>query len=142
MARRTKDTAGCIVSKTPRGISPVSAFDQELIMADAPGTQYRLTKLTKRSLPQQRTYWKALSLVVSNDDRWPTAEALHECLKRTLGFVTIVYDLAGKPFVTADSTAFDAMDADQFRVFMDKAMSKLAEAIGWDPLSFLEERAA
>jgi len=34
------------------------------------------------------------------------------------------------------------MDADAFKAFMDQAMAKLAEAIGWDPLSFLEERAA
>lgn len=142
MTRRAKETAGCIVRKTPRGIIPVSAFDQEQMMGDAIGTEYKLVKLTKRSLPQQRAYWKALSLVVANDDRWPTAEALHDALKRSCGYVTVIYDLKGNPFVTTDSTAFDAMDTDAFKGFMDKAMAKLAEAIGWDPLSFLEEQAA
>ena len=142
MTRRSKETSGCIVRKTPKGIVPVSGFDQELLMADAPGTEYKLVKLTKRSLPQQRTYWKALSLVAANDDRWASAEALHDALKRACGIVTVVHDLKGNPFITTDSTAFDAMDADAFKAFMDKAMAQLAEAIGWDPLSFLEERAA
>lgn len=140
--RRAKETAGCIVKKTARGLSPVSGFDMELLMGDALGTEYKLVKLTKRSLPQHRAYWKALSLVVANDDRWMTAEALHDALKRACGCVTIVHDLAGKPFVTTDSTAFDAMTADQFKAYFDRAMHKLAEAIGWDPLGFLEENAA
>lgn len=141
MTRRAKETAGCIVRKTPRGITPVSAFDQEQMMGDAIGTEYKLVKLTKRSLPQQRAYWKALSLVVANDERWATPEHLHEALKRACGFVTVTHGLNGAPFVTADSTAFDAMDADGFRAFMDKAMAKLAEAIGYDPMHFLEEAA-
>lgn len=141
MTKRTRETAGCIVRKTPRGLVPVSAFDQEVLLAMPVGTEFRLTSLTKRSLPQHRTYWKALTLVADNDDRWATAEHLHEALKRACGFVTVVHSMEGTPFVTTDSTGFDAMSQDEFRGYFDRSMAKLAEAVGYDPLGFLAEAA-
>ncbi len=137
MTRRARETAGCIVRKTPRGLAPVSSFDQEQLLACENGAEFKLVKLTKRSLPQHRAYWKALSLVVENDDRWPTGEHLHDALKRACGYVTVTHGMDGKPFLTTDSTGFDAMTQDEFRVYFDRAMAKLAEAVGFDPLSFM-----
>lgn len=142
MTRRAKETAGCIVRKTPRGIVPVSGFDQEQLMGFEIGAEFKLVRLTKRSIPHHRAYWKALSLVVENDDKlWPTAEHLHDALKRACGYVTVIYDLSGKPFLTTDSTGFDAMTQDEFRAYFDRAMAKLAEAVGYDPLAFMQEAA-
>jgi len=141
MTRRAKETAGCIVRKTPRGIVPVSGFDQEQLMGFDIGSEFKLVRMTRRSLPQQRAYWKALSLVAENDDRWATAEHLHDALKRACGYVTVIHDLAGKPFLTTDSTGFDAMTQDEFRGYFDRAMAKLAEAVGYDPLAFMQEAA-
>lgn len=142
MTRRTKETAGCIVAKTPRGIAPVSGFDQEQLMGFPIGAEFKLVRMNKRSIPQHRAYWKALSLVCESTNQWPTPEHLHDALKRTCGYVTVNHDMSGRPFVTTDSTAFDAMNQDEFKAYFDKAMAKLSEAVGFDPLAFLEERAA
>ena len=139
--RRARETAGCIVRKTPRGLSPVSGFDQEQLMGFAIGAEFKLVRMNKRSIPHHRAYWKALSLVCENDERWPTPEHLHDALKRACGYVTVSHDLSGKPFVTTDSTGFDAMTQDEFKAYFDKAMAKLAESVGYDPLAFMDEAA-
>lgn len=139
---KKRETMAVIVSKTARGLVPVSAFDAELIDTAALGTEYRLTKLTKRSLPQQRTYWKALAGAVHATGKWPTPEHLHDALKRACGYVEINHDLAGNPFITSDSTSFDAMSADEFKAYMDLAMEKLSDAVGFDPLAFLDAKQA
>lgn len=127
-----------IVRKTPKGLQPVSGFDAELLMGKPFGTEFRVTSLTKRSLPQQRTYWKALSEVCRATDTWASPEHLHDALKRACGYITVNVMLDGSEFVTTDSTAFDAMGADQFKAYFDKAMEKLTDAVGFDPLAFME----
>lgn len=139
--KRARETAGLIVRKTPKGLVPVSAFDQEQLFGQAIGAEFKLVSLTKRSIPQHRAYWKALTLVADNDERWGSTEHLHDALKRACGYVTVTHGLDGKPFVTTDSTAFDAMKQDEFAAYFKKAMAKLAEAVGYDPLAFLEEAA-
>lgn len=130
-----------IVRKTTRGISPVDAFGSELLFADPVGTEYDLVKRSRRSNRQLGLYWKALSLVVQGTNKWATAEHLHDALKRASGYVTVNHDMAGNPFVTTDSTAFDAMNADEFRAYFDAAMEKLSAAVGFDPLAFMQEAA-
>lgn len=137
--RRTKEAAGCIVRKTPKGIVPVSGFDQEQLMAFPAGSEFKLTRMNKRSIPQHRAYWKALTMAVDSSDKWATAEHCHDALKRACGYITVNHDMTGRPFITTDSTAFDAMTQDEFKSYFDKAMAKLADAIGYDPIAFLEE---
>lgn len=139
--KRSRESAGCIVRKTPRGLVPASAFDQEQLMAAPIGSEFKLVRMSRRSLPQHRSYWKALSLVVDNDDRWATSDHLHDALKRACGRVSVIHDLSGKPFVVTDSTGFDAMTQEEFQAYFEQSMAKLAEAVGFDPLGFLEEAA-
>lgn len=141
MPRRSKDSAGLIMRKGTKGLYPASAFDAEQLDAFPIGTEFRAASMTKRSLPQHRTYWKALSVVVGATDLWPTPEHLHSALKRDLGYVTVVTGLNGKPFEDEDSTAFDAMNQEAFKAYFDKAMQRLAEVVGFDPLQFLKEAA-
>lgn len=138
MARRSKDSAGLIIRKGPKGLYPASPFDAEQLEAFPIGTEFRAASLTKRSLPQHRTYWKALTGVVEATGRWPTAEHLHEVLKLELGYVTISSDFKGGKVMVPDSTAFDAMNQDAFKAYFDRAMMALAEAVGFDPLEWLE----
>lgn len=135
MAKRDKRPAP-IVRKEMRGLSPVDAFFAEQIMSDPIGTEYDLVKRSKRSNPQNSLYWVTLDRVVKATDKWPSPEHLHDALKRVCGFVTINHDLAGNEFITTDSTAFDAMTADEFRNYFDRAMEKLAEHLGFDPLAY------
>ena len=136
MAKRDKAPAP-IVRKTGRGLAPVAQFFAEQILADPLGTEYDLVKRTKRSNPQNALYWVTLSEVVAATGKWPTAEHLHDDLKMVCGFVRNSVDWStGEVRHVPDSTAFNAMNADEFRVYFDVAMAKLAEHIGYDPLAY------
>jgi hypothetical protein len=137
MARRSKDKAGIIVRREKRGLMPVSAFDAEQLDRLPLLTEFDLTERTRRTLPLQRTYWKALSETVAATGRWSTAENLHDALRRDLGYVTAAIGLDGRPYIATDSTAFDAMRQSEFKEYFDQAMARLAEVTGFDPLGFL-----
>lgn len=141
MARRAREAAGIIVRREARGLVPVSAFDAEQLERAPLGTEFDLSARTKRTLPLQRTYWKALHEVVTATGRWPTAEHLHDALRRDLGYVTVRVNLLGQPYLATDSTAFDAMTQSEFKAYVDAAMQRLAEVCGFDPLAFLDEAA-
>jgi hypothetical protein len=131
-----------IVTLTANGLRPLDALDAQEIMGDPVGTQYDLVKHTKRRWKQLRTYWKALHLVVQNDDRWPTAEHLHDDLKHSCGYVRQVLNFeTGELGTVVDSIAFDKMTQPEFQEYMNLAMSKLASAINYDPLQFLDDAA-
>lgn len=134
---------GIIVEKRDGHLVPVSAFDAELLAQQTDRAQFELKPMKARSLPQSRLYWQMLTNVVASTrlgDTYPTAHKLHDALMRDLGFVTVDYDLAtGRPYVTRDSSAFDAMGADAFRDYMDRAVARLAEIIGCDPLALSPE---
>ena len=129
-----------IVKKTPSGLKPVAAIFQEQIMNDPMGTEYDLVKRTRRSLPQLGLYWKALSMAVNSSDKWATATHLHEELKLVCGYTRQVVNMeTGEVHLLVDSASFEAMDSDEFKVYMDKALEKLGRAIGYDPLAFIDE---
>lgn len=140
MAKREK--AGIIFVKTARGPAPSSAYDAEQFDALPIGAELDVSPRAKRSLPQHRTYWKALGEVVKATEAWPTAEHLHDALKRDLGYVSVRTNLIGQPYVVADSIAFDEMSQPEFQAFFDAAMRRIAEVTGVDPLAFLEQAEA
>lgn len=131
-----------IVTKGQNGIRPLDAEDAQNIASDPIGTEYDLVKRSKRRWKQLRTYWKALGLVVATDDRWPTAEHLHDDLKLSCGYVRQSLNFeTGALAQVVDSIAFDKMTQDEFQKYMNIAMEKLASVIGYDPLAFLEDAA-
>lgn len=141
MAKRDKNPI--IVKRTARGLSPVSAYDDERMADDAIGTEYSLIKRARRSLPQHRLYWQALTAVVAATGMWASPEHLHDDLKLTLGYVRKSVNLrSGEIQVAVDSTAFDAMNADDFKAYFDKAMAELAAYTGLDPLAFYDQSMA
>lgn len=135
-----KRSAGIIVRKRQDCLVPVSGYDAERLAGFPDGAEFDLLDTAGRSVPQHRTYWKTLAQAVEamGHAPWPTAEHLHDALKRDLGYVTVSYDLAGKPYVTTDSTAFDAMSQKAFAAYFEQAMARLAEVVGADPLDWLE----
>jgi len=141
MSKRDKRPAP-IVRKEARGLSPVSAFFAEMVMDDPVGTEYDLVKRTKRSNPQNGLYWSILGHVVSATGKWPTAEHLHHELKLVTGFsIKVVNWDTGEVGVAVDSTAFDKMTADEFRVYFDFAMERLAQHLGFDPMAYMPRAA-
>lgn len=139
MSVRDKPPAPLVV-KAANGIRPARAWDLEAITPDPIGTEYELHRVSKRKPKQHRTYWKALGLVVKSTDRWATSAHLHDELKIACGFYRVAKNLrTGNELVLPDSTAWDKMDQAEFQTYMDKAMETLSRAVGFDPLSFLEE---
>ena len=132
------------VSMTPRGLRPMTADDAEKMASVTQGAIYELTPVTKRSDRQLRTYWKALGLVAKVSGKWTSAENLHRDIKMTLGYREESVNMrTGEISLVPDSIALDKMSHDEFCDFMDKAMARIAETVGFDPLAFLaEERAA
>jgi len=121
-------------------LDPVSPYDAEEISKMANGTEFDLVKRSSRSNKQLRTYWKALGGAVRSTSKWATPEHLHDDLVFACGFTRWGIDLnTGEARKTRDSIALDAMSPDEFKVYFDTAMEKLAEAIGYDPLRFLGE---
>jgi hypothetical protein len=127
-----------IFRKTKHGLAPVSAYDAEQMDAFIPNTEFDIKPRTKRSNPQNRLYWQVLTRMVAATklrDRYPNARKLHKALLREVGMVDVSFDLDGTPRLTEDSTAFDAMSAEDFKAYFDAAIEALADIIGADPLS-------
>jgi len=133
----TRDKPPAPIVRLEHGrLTPVHAYDAERIDAFPRGTEFDLVPRTKRSNPQNSRYWLTLAKVVEATGRWERPEVLHTALKVQLGYMEPIFGLDGKvKGMAPDSTSFAAMPHDQFRVFFDKAMAALAEAIGVDPLS-------
>ena len=134
---RTRDKPPApIVNLAGGRLSPVSAWDAELIEAHPNGAEFDLIARTKRSNPQNALYWRTLAAVCDATGRWERPEALHMALKVQLGYVEPLMGLDGKiKGMVPDSTSFAAMTHEDFRVFFDKAMAVLTEATGLDPLA-------
>ena len=121
-------------------IIPASGLDAENLQAFPDGTEFDAVPRTKRSHPQLKTYWKALSEVVKATGRWGSREALHTAIKVKLGYVEPIFDLQGKVVgMKPDSVALDKMSHRDFCEYMNRAMAELAEAVGFDPMQFLED---
>ncbi|MDI6837826.1 MAG: hypothetical protein QMD99_19230 [Rhizobiaceae bacterium] len=132
------------VVATPRGLRPLTQDDAEKLVSVEEGTIFNLSKATKRSDAQLRTYWKALGLVAKVTQKWSSAENLHRDIKMTLGYREQVVNMrTGEITLVPDSIALDKMEHAEFCEFMNQAMALIAETVGFEPLSFLaEERAA
>lgn len=136
MAKRDIEKAPIICRKTQSGLSPVSAFEQELLDRYPIGAELEISVKQRRSLPQLKTYWKMLSYVNEATELYPTVEHMHEALKLFLGYVTEIQGIDGKVMLLADSAAFTAMDGAAFTIFMDQAKRTLAEKTGIDPMGW------
>src|SRR5580765_997020 len=132
---------GMIFEKRRGRLVPAGALDAEDFDVMPEGAQFELKSLTRRSLPQAHLYWQVLENVVQATGRWPTRYHLHDALRRDLGYIHIQRDLAGEPYLAVDSTAFDAMSAEEFSAYMQRAFSRLTEVTGIEPLILLEKAA-
>jgi len=138
MAKREKPPAPIVVL-TSRGLSPVTMGDAEDIDAFSTGTEFDLVKRSNRSTKHLGTYWKALGQVLKATDKWASSEYLHDDLVYACGFVRWGIDLeTGEPRKTRDSIALDAMTQGEFNDYFKAAMEKLAGAIGYDPLRWMD----
>jgi len=114
-------------------LSPVSAWDHELMDGLPNGTEFDLIPRTKRSKPHNGKYWAQLSWIVKATDQWPTPDHMHEWIKLKLGYVRPILGQGGKVVgMTIDSAAFDKMDQPSFNAFYEKAAALIAAEMGID----------
>jgi hypothetical protein len=130
MAKR-KPTA---IVRLDRGrLSPVSAFDAELIDAMPNGQEFDIVPRSKRSGAHNSLYWVQLGRIVKATEAFPTPEHMHRWLKVRLGYTEAICDPSGKPIAfIPESTGFDKMTQAEFNVYHEKALQLIAQEMGID----------
>jgi hypothetical protein len=104
---------------------PVSQYDAERMEDYPQGALFNLSPTGKRSNPHHNLYWSTLRKVARDTGKWIAC-----------GYVRIKLSaLNGELVNIPDSISFDKMDQRDFNTFFELAMTKLAEGIGYDPIS-------
>ena len=129
-----KDKPPAPLVRLDRGrLTPVTAWDAELLAAYPAGAIFDLKHRTRRSNAHQGMYWAQLSAIVKATEAWATAEKMHEWIKLRLGYTSPVFGPSGDVIgMTIDSTAFDEMDQPAFNVFYEKFAALVAAEMGID----------
>jgi hypothetical protein len=97
----------------------------------------------KATRPRRRKphglYWGILAIVADNCDF--DTDQLHQLVKHATGYSKNVQRKNGERITLYGSIAFDAMDNDEFRVFLDNALAFIADEIlpAVDPNALLSE---
>lgn len=142
MKRASRETAPIVLRRTDRGLEPRSRLAADLLEKYPLHADVEVTIKRKRSHPQLRLYWVMLHKVVEATGAFPSAEHLHDALKFDLGMVSPMRLFDGRVVYVPDSAAMNGMDADEFRRFFDKAVARLSEVCGFDPLAAFDEKVA
>jgi hypothetical protein len=110
---------------------PATAGDQELIDALPQGKEYvaKLASANKRSVLQNRFYWGLLGKVVENQDFYSSTSGLHFWLKIKLGYVEQIEFHSGQMVTRVASTAFERMESDEFKLYLDAAINVICQEI-------------
>jgi hypothetical protein len=134
MARRVKPTIQ--VEKRGGQLLPITEYDALAMESHSEGQLYDIAPVAERSNPHHKLYWATLGNVVKATNGWATSAHLHDDLKILCGhYRSVVNQANGGVYYVADSIAYAKMNQDQFKEYFDQAMAKLAETIGYDPLS-------
>lgn len=137
MTNTDRERAPIMLRRVRSGLTPVTAFDAEMLDSISMGSDVEVRIKQRRSLPQLRLYWSVLHKVIGATDAYPTAERLHDALKMATGHTVPVRRLDGTLVHIPDSVAFSKMSQGEFQVYFNKAMQLLTELIGVDPLEWL-----
>lgn len=125
-----------------RALVPCGALDLDAFTAVKEGEPVEITIKQRRSLPQLRAYWQMLHNLVDATGAYPTADHAHTAMKFACGITIPMKTLTGDVFLIPDSTAFDKMQAPEFRAYFDLARKLIIERYGFDPLETPVEAAA
>ena len=138
---RKKQTKHTLMMKKRLGVLvPLTARDAEMMDRIKEGEVFITTPTTQRSNRQNGMYWAMLTNIVVATQRWPTPDHLHDLLLRSCGYIELRQDFNGKFYVATDSTRFSEMKPHDFNRYMDVALEKLRNILGFDPLEALPER--
>lgn len=112
-------------------IVPATAADMELLQGLKPDRDFlaKLTRVTARSVQQNRFYWSLLGKVIENQEFYRRSEQLHFWLKVKLGYVDAVEFHNGQMVTRVKSTSFENMDTDDFKQYLDAVIALVCEEI-------------
>lgn len=123
-----------LVQRTPHGWAPYGPHSAAMIEALPLGQVCRLIPRKGRTVPRNAAYWVGLQQAVAATDAWPTAQHLHEDLKRLCGYVDHYHNpLTGRDEIRPQSTAFAKMSEAEFAAFFRLAQMRFATVMGFDP---------
>lgn len=128
-----------LVQKTPDGLMPYDRHSAEAIGDHVNGQVYTCKPRKGRTLNRNGAYWVGLGIAVKATEAWPTANQLHNDLKRLCGYVDVYHNpLTGQDEVRVQSTAFDKMSESEFAAYFRLAQAKFIGRMGFDP--WIDER--
>lgn len=142
MATKDSEKAPLHAIKRQGRLEPAAAIDAETFDRIANGSEVEITIKQRRSNPRLRFYWSVLGAAVDATGHWETKEDLSDALKMACGVTELRHSLSGDYYLVPDSVAFSRMAEIEFAAFVDRALAKLADRIGADPVSLLDERRA
>lgn len=114
----------------------------ERLLGDYPSGVCKVKATRPRRAKPHRLYWGLLGVVADNCELSP--DQLHQLVKHATGYSVTVQRKSGERVTLFGSIAFDAMDNDEFRAFLDKALAFIADEIlpAVDPDALMAEARA
>lgn len=110
-------------------LQPHANYDREMLDGLQNGETIRIQISRYRSQPRHRLYWVILRQVVKNTNFFTSEKNLHHTLLVGCGVVEPVMSPDGDITFMPSSTAFDAMDEDDFKPYFDRAMEIITTKI-------------
>jgi hypothetical protein len=124
-----------------RGSTLVAAdIASEDFLSEIPeGKEVLVTIRRARSPEHHRWFFKLLSRVAENSDKWADVDDLLDDLKLACGHYTRRANiLTGQIQYVPKSISFAAMGEDKFKRFKERALYVLTQALGYDPIILME----
>ena len=130
-----------LIQKCPDGLKPYGIHSAPMLDDLIVGQVLTCTPRKGRTVPRNAAYWAGLNAAVKASDAWPTAQHLHDDLKRLCGYVDFYHNpLTGRDEIRPQSTAFAKMGESEFALFFRLAQTRFIGRMGFDP--WLREDAA
>lgn len=122
-----------LIQKCASGLLPYGSHSAPMLDDLIVGQVLTATPRKGRTLPRNGAYWAGLNTAVKATDAWPTAQHLHDDLKRLTGYVDTYHNpLTGRDEIRAQSTAFDKMSESEFALFFRLAQARFTAKMGFD----------
>ena len=102
------------------------------------GSHVTVTVVSRRSHRQHRAFWAMLRFASDHSDLWQTPEECLLWLKAEFGLYRVM-ELADRRILEFKSVSFHDMGTTEFKELFDRAVKRISEEIGVDPLQFMEE---
>jgi len=116
-----------ICRKQLGSLRPVDDAGEQILAGIANGDLVQVEVKRPRNIQHHRLYWALITLVWQNQERYPTAEDLHEAIKISVGLRTQITLPNGEIGFIPGSIAFHKMDQLAFSDFYNRVCDAVAK---------------